>query len=479
MSPANAMNLDSPLATLAHWALTTPQQIAIQFADQPITFAQLHARSLGLATTLKTIGIGRGDRLAYLGLNSPQALCALFACEQLGAIYCPLNTRLALAELQTLLDHAGVKHLISDKSHAALAEQLRLPNDAAPHSNPHDDLLLVYTSGTTGEPRGAVHTRAAMMANVRAAMAVQDLLPTDRCLSVLPLFHVGGLCIQTLPTLLAGGTVLLQPRFEANAWLQAVAHEQPSLSLLVPACLRSVLDSPNFATTSLSSLRLLNTGSSIIPTELITAFHTRGVPITQVYGSTESGPVSIALRAEDAFTQVGSAGRAAPGVVVLLRNKLGELCAVDEVGEIMLTAPNVARCYWREEAHPDLQAQRLKTGDLARCDGAGYYTIVGRSKDLIISGGENIYPAEVEACLLRVSGVLECAVLGMPDAQWGERVVAVLVCSQPLTELDLTAALQGQIAKFKWPKQFVFVTELPKTALGKVQKKLLLERLQS
>jgi fatty-acyl-CoA synthase len=291
-------------------------------------------------------------------------------------------------------------------------------------------------------------------------------------LSVLPIFHVGGLCILTLPVLAAGGTVTLHPRFEAGAWLRDVRDLKPSVSLLVPATIKAIFDHPDWPGADLSSLRFLNTGSSVIPLAMIEAFHARGVPVSQVYGATETGPVSIVLRPRDGMAHPGSAGKAAMHVEVKLTDREGKEVVPGEVGEIRIRGKNVMRGYWKDPHNPAFADGWFATGDLARQDAQGYYYVVGRSKDMIISGGENIYPAELENLLADCSLIAEAAVIGAPDEKWGEVAVAAIVLKPgaALDEAGVLALFEGKLARYKHPRRVLFVETLPKTALGKVQK---------
>jgi fatty-acyl-CoA synthase len=281
-------------------------------------------------------------------------------------------------------------------------------------------------------------------------------------LAVLPLFHVGGLCIQTLPALAAGGVVNLQPRFEPGAWFDAVQSWRPTTTLLVPAVMQALIEHPRWAASDLSSLQFVASGSQIVPRALIDAFHARGVPVAQIYGATETGPVSVVLRPDEALAHPGMAGRPALGVQLRL--------AAD--GEICLKAPNLMRGYHRS-SEPGFDAQGwFHTGDLAVQHEGGLLEVVGRSKELIISGGENIHPAEIENLISRHLAVLECAVAGVADARWGEvPVLAVVARPGQLVEgAALLAALDGHLARFKHPRRVVVLPALPKTALGKVQR---------
>lgn len=414
---------------------------------------------------LRREGVQRGAIVAWLGHNSWDMVATLVACERLGAVLLPLNGRLAATELAAIVGHAGAGHLMGTPDAQALAGEVlaRARLAPGPAAGVQDgDLLLVYTSGTTGRPRGAMHTRAGLQANAVAAIAAQGFDAQTRVLTVLPLFHVGGLCIQTLPALAAGGRVSLQPRFEPGAWFDAVAQWRPTTTLLVPAVMRALVEHPRWAAADLSSLAFVNSGSQIVPRALIDAFHARGVPVAQVYGATETGPVSIVLRPDEALAHPGRAGRPALGVQVRL--------AAD--GEILLKGPNLMRGYHRE-AETGFDAEGwFHTGDLARRDADGVHEVVGRAKELIISGGENIHPAEIEQLVAERPEVAECAVVGLPDARWGEVPVLAVVArpGQAVDAAALLASLTGRIARFKQPQRVVVCEALPKTALGKVQR---------
>ncbi|MDP2033104.1 MAG: AMP-binding protein [Polaromonas sp.] len=480
-------------------AQLSPDKLALHHEGRDIPYAQLWQRIEAATAVLHAAGVQPGDRVAWLGLNHPDVLVLLFALARLGAILLPLNYRLATPEHTAILAHAGVGLLVVDPTHAdaasALAAQAgcnflpagelagRASGGGAPALGGSADapVLLVYTSGTSGQPKGVLHSQSGLVWNCVISTHAHDLVPGDHVLSTLPMFHVGGLCIQTLPALHAGASVTLHSRFDAGAWLADVAARRPDLSLLVPATLRAVIEHPAFAAADLSSLRMLATGSSAIPSSMIAAFHARGVPVGQVYGATETGPVSIYLRREDAVQRAGSAGRAGLHIEICLMDEQGRPVAPGQVGEVWVRGPNLLCGYWRDPENPAFADGWFHTGDLARCDDAGFYEIVGRSKDMIISGGENVYPAEIENLLADCPAVLEAAVVGEPDARWGEVVVAVVV-RKPGAELDAAQVMQlfdGRLARFKHPKRIVFCDALPKTALGKVQKAGLLASLAS
>ena len=476
---------------IAHWAGMTPDKCAIHFDGVDMSYATLWQRIEATTATLaQRFAVQPGERIAYLGLNHPDFIVLLMALARLGAIAVPLNFRLAPAELVTILDNAGARLLLCDApmraagADAAVAAGVQLESSSileepapglVPQGFPGDDqdpLLLVYTSGTTGKPKGAVHTQANLLWNIQSAIAAQDLTAADHLLNPLPMFHVGGLCIQLLPVLAAGGTVTLHARFDPGRWIADVVARRPTLSLLVPATLKAILDHPAWPDADLSSLRFVNTGSSTVPRSLIEAVHARGVPVSQVYGATETGPVSIVLRAEHALDHVGSTGKPALHVEVRLVKADGTDAATGETGEIWVRGKNVVAGYWNDAHNAAFADGWFRSGDLAYRDAAGFYWVVGRSKDMIISGGENIYPAELENVLADCAAIQECAVLGLDDARWGEAAVAVVVRKPDalIDEAGVLALFEGRLARFKHPRRIVFVEALPKTALGKIQK---------
>ncbi len=487
-------------------AAQRPGALALQIGPRCWTYQDLAALTSTTARQFQADGLGQGHFIGWLGHNSAEMLAALLACAQTGAVFVPLNWRLAAPELAAIARHAGLSALRHTPELAALAAQVLAlapcngpttpasPTNTANPANPTDasaaaqpgDVLLVYTSGTTaqpgqpgqagqpGQPKGAMHSQRGLLANIDIALAVQGLTAADRVLAVLPLFHVGGLCIQVLPALAVGAAVKLHPRFDAGAWLHDVATWQPSTSLLVPAVMQALLAHAAWPATDLRPLRFVNSGSSIVPLALIQAFHARGLPVAQVYGSTETGPFSVALRPDEALRHAGSVGHPAPGVRLRLVGTDGVAVAAGQTGEIQLQAPNLMRGYHRLPAGSGFVDGWFATADLAWADADGRLTVVGRQSDLIISGGENIHPAEIEHLAAAWPGVAEAAVIGLPDARWGEVPVLVLVLVQtPGAAIDLAALrahFNQHLARYKHPQTIIVAQHLPKTALGKVQK---------
>ncbi|MCO6414717.1 AMP-binding protein [Siccirubricoccus sp. KC 17139] len=465
-------------------AARTPDRVALRHGAEAITYAGLAAQAAALAGGLGARGIGRGDRVAFLGLNHPAQLVLLAACARLGAILVPLNWRLAAPELRFMLEDSGARLLFALPEHLALAEAALPPAcallaPAAPPTGPAppalgeagDALLLIYTSGTTGRPKGAVLDQRALLANALNGRRLHALGPADRVLTVLPMFHVGGLNIQTVPALLAGATVLLHPRFEPDAFFDTLAAERPTLTLLVPAVMQALVAHPRWKTADLSCLRAIGAGSSDVPLPLIEAFQARGVPVQQVYGATETSPIALYQSVAEAMAHPGSIGRPAALCDCRVVDAAGRPLPPGEAGEIEVRGPNVMRGYWKapEATAAALRQGWFRTGDVGIRDAAGRFWFTDRLKHLIISGGENIYPAEVERVLREAPGVAEGAVCGRPDLRWGEVPVALVVPGEGFDPDAVLRFFEGRLARFKHPRAVIAVPSLPRTALGKVQ----------
>lgn len=462
-----------------------PRKAAIRFEQHAIDYVTLAQRVRGAAGMLAKAGVVEGDRVAYLGLNRPEMIELVFACARLGAMLVPLNWRLAPPEHAYILENAEPRLIVVEQGYRAGIES-SLPavvlgnelehwpeaGDAPANGDPDSAILLVYTSGTTGKPKGAVLTQDAILCNALMSVHAHDLGSGDRVLTVLPMFHVGAMNIQTLPALHAGAEVVMHRRFDPGATLGAIAEHRPSLLVLVPATIAAMIEHPAWKTTDLSCLRMVTTGSSIVPTRLIQAFHERDVPVIQVYGSTETAPTAAYLRAEQARVHVGSTGLPGLHCEIRIQTADGKDAAPGERGEILVRGRNVMREYWRD---PAATADALKdgwfhTGDVAHHDEDGFIHVDERKKDVIISGGENVYPAELEDVLLEDPNVVEAAVVARPHPRWGEEPVAVVV---PRTGAALQGAailgrFNGRLARFKHPRDVVFVERLPRNAMGKV-----------
>jgi fatty-acyl-CoA synthase len=463
------------------WARQRPRHEAVREGDQVVTYAELALRVDAASADLLARGVRNGDRVGFCGLNRIEQVVLLFACARVGAVLVPLNNRLTVAEHRYQIDHGDLSLLfvtdgfagpISDAAGGRPVVDLDdEPLRPGPVPAPLDDaagrdVLMVYTSGTTGRPKGAVHTQRSLLFTVLNGVAHQDLHAGDRVLTFLPIFHVGGLNIQTLPALYVGASVELVRRFDPGAVLGAMRARRHTQTLAVPATMAALLDHPDVGTVDWSGLRGLNSGSSVVPPALIERFHRLGVPVGQVYGSTETGPTAVVLRFEDALDHVGSCGKAALH---------SELRLVD--GELWVRGPHVFDRYWDD---PDATAAVFddgwyRTGDLGHVDEDGFVYVDDRLRDLVITGGENVYPAEVELVLGEHPDIAEVAVIGRPDRHWGEAVVAVVVLrpGASLAVEALRAWCEGRLAGFKRPRELRLVDSLPRTALGKVTKHVL------
>ncbi|HYZ64113.1 MAG TPA: AMP-binding protein [Acetobacteraceae bacterium] len=470
-------------AGVGRWASETPEQVAIQSPSGTLSYAALTRRAGAAAAALAGMGVGRGDRVAVLALNHPETLVLLLACARLGAMLLPLNWRLAGPELEWIRADARPRVLFADDLHAGVLEGA-LPlgalspgtEDVPDAGDAADPLLLVYTSGTTGRPKGAVLTGAALLANAAMSRDMHALTSADRILTVLPLFHVGGMNIQTTPALLSGASVILHPRFDPAATIASFAQDRPTLTVLVPSTLQAILEHPAWPGADLSSLRAITTGSTVVPPALTRPFVARGVPVLQVYGATETCPIAIYTRIGETWAE-DSTGR--PG-------KLCEARVVDDGGrelppgrdgEVLVRGPAVFSGYWNDPAATEeaLRDGWFHTGDIGRVGPDGGWLVHDRKKNLIVSGGENIYPAEIERVLAEHPSVLEAAVVGAPDPRWQEVPVAYVVLrpGAACTADELKQHVRGQLARFKTPRDIRFVDRLPRNAMGKVQHALL------
>lgn len=487
-------------------AAFAPDKTAIAFDSERLSYAAFAARIERTATALKQeLGIGRGDRVAILSLNRPDYLVLLYACARLGAMLVPLNWRLAVAEQLFILDDAGAKVLVLEQAFSGVLAELGqtapgtsvvgldftptrgttfeglLTRSQGSGRNPHTDLscplLIVYTSGTTGRPKGAVLRQEALFWNGVMSQHMHNMTSDDHVLTVLPFFHVGGLNIQTTPALQLGATVTIHARFTPDIALAAIEQERPTLTVMVPAILQAVSEHPVWAAADLSSLKAVATGSTIVPPHLIERFVARDVPVLQVYGSTETCPIAIYTRLGGDLSRAGSTGLAGLCCEAKVVDPSGNELPAGTPGEIAVRGPNVFFEYWGNEAatRDALHDGWYRTGDIGLCDADGYFWVRDRKKNMIISGGENVYPAEVERVLLEHPDVSECAVIGRPDSRWQEVPIAYVIArsGRRLEADELRAHLQAQLARYKIPREIVFVTDLPRTALGKVQHFLL------
>ncbi|WP_242657213.1 acyl-CoA synthetase [Mycobacterium talmoniae] len=495
---------------IARRAAATPQLPALTFEGRTWTYRAFADRIDRLAAELAAGGVQRGDRVGYLGLNHPDFLVTLFAAARLGAAFVPLNWRLTAAELGYILRDAGVHTLLADAERAAVIDPTRAEVGLArgiavapvPGWDTLDDLLtgrapltdpvypgpdevavIMYTSGTTGRPKGAMLTHGNLFWNNVNALLAFDTSQHDVSLVCAPLFHIGGLNVTTLVTLQKGGRIVLMPTFDPGQALQLIAEHRVTTMFGVPAMFLFMSQAPEFATTDLSSVRFFVCGGAPVPEALILRYGERGIPFAQGYGLTETAPLALVLRTDEVAVKIGAAGHQ---VLPLSEVRLVDLdnhpVPPGQRGEICVRGPQVMVGYWR---NPEATAAVLDaegwfhTGDIGQADDDGYVWVIDRVKDMVISGGENVYPAEVEDVLYGHPAIAEVAVLGTPDERWGEAVTAVVALrpGATLTLEELRDFARGKLAGYKIPLRLEFVDALPRTQSGKVVKYQLREQL--
>jgi fatty-acyl-CoA synthase len=486
---------------IAHHAHRRPKQLAINDlqTSRTFTYAELDKRIDRLAGALASRGIGKGDRVALLAPNCAEYFELQFACGRLSAIMLPLNWRLTVPELEYILSDAAPKLLVHDKAFAeqarALARNLleidpERPDGAyeralasAPAPPPpvpltHDDIgMIMYTSGTTGHPKGAIITHGMVFWNAVNLGIPALISPQTVQLVILPLFHTGGLNCYANPVLHAGGTILLMRNFEPGLALDYISDPRLGITHFfgVPAPYQFMMQHPKFQCADLSRLKIAGVGGAPCALAILEGWAARGVALVQGWGMTETSPAGTMLDAADAIRKVGSAGKAMMHTAIRIVDEAGKDVAQGEIGELLIKGPNITPGYWNK---PDATAAAftdgwLHTGDACRMDDEGFVYIVDRWKDMYISGGENVYPAEVENVLFQLPQVADAAIIGVPNDRWGEVGKAIIVRKpgQSLEEGDVISHCLGRLAKFKVPQSVDFVDVLPRNATGKVLKR--------
>ncbi|WP_407156896.1 acyl-CoA synthetase [Bradyrhizobium sp. STM 3557] len=488
---------------IAHHARRTPAKTAVVDlgSNRRFTYAELDARVARLAGHLReAVGVSTGDRVAVLALNSTDTLEVQFACFRLGVIFVPLNSRLTVPELQFIVGDAAPKLMIHDDDLAetalavsrlcSIADTLRYGpggsyEQAIASATPlktvepvtlDDVSTIMYTSGTTGRPKGAMITHGMTFFNCVNLGGPAYITPSSVLLTVLPLFHTGGLNCYTNPVLHAGGTVLIMRSFDPGAALRLISDPAQGINVFfgVPSIYQFMAQHPSFETADFSRLVIGGVGGAPMPIPLLATWEARGVALQQGYGMTETSPAVLALDREDASRKAGSAGKPVLHTEVRIVRPDGSDAEVGELGELWVKGPNVTPGYWNR---PDANASSftdgwLHTGDATRVDEEGFYYIVDRWKDMYISGGENVYPAEVENVLHQIGAVAEAAVIGIPDPQWGETGLAIIAVKPGgnLSEAEIHAHCAANLARFKCPRLIRFVDALPRNATGKIHK---------
>ncbi len=501
-----APNVDVSLGSwFARRAAATPDRRALSFEGTTRTYAQLLDRVDRLAAGLRAGGVCHGDRVGFLGLNQPAFFETMFAAARLGASFVPLNFRLTGPELAFIIGDAGIHTLVVDDLHRPVADSVRpdvpvrrylsaddavgegwepLAGVIAGHgrisaTEPIDAdevAVIMYTSGTTGRPKGAMLTHGNLWWNNVNAFHTLDIVHDDVTLVVAPLFHIGGLNVTTLVTWQKGGEVVLHRAFDPGACLEAISRQGVTTMFGVPAMLLFMSQHPEFGEADLTSLRMVMCGGAPVPEALIKTYNGVGISINQGYGLTETAPLVTFLTPEFSLAKVGSAGKAPLFTEVRLAGADGGVVTEPLArGEVCVRGPNVMKGYWNQPAATAAAIDPegwFHTGDLGYLDEDGFLYIVDRVKDMVLTGGENVYPAEVEGVLFQHPAIADVAVVGVPDERWGEAVAAVAVLKEnaSLTLEDLREVAGRSLARFKLPSRLEVVEALPRNPAGKVLK---------
>ena len=491
---------------LAKRAFLDPRNEAVVDGAKRLTYAALDERVTRLANAMRVaLRISRGDRVATCCVNCSEFIEVLFATARIGAMLVPLNWRLAPQELEYQLADSGAGALFVAPEQLDLAERLRsdIPmknrivfgpqyegllagNEGAPippeqqarFTDPH---LILYTAGTTGRPKGAMLTHANQFWNSVNMTAPVGITAFDTTITTLPMFHSGGIGLYTVPMIHLGGRVIVSRAFEPERLLELVREYEVRLIFGVPAIWLELLKRPDFDKAHLPSLTFCVSGGAPHPMAIIDGVSDRGFTFLQGYGLTETAPGGTLMPIADARRKAATAGKPALHVELRVVADDGRGCGADEIGEVQFKGPNVFAGYW---GRPAATAEAFtadgwfRTGDLGRLDDEGFLTLVDRKKDMVITGGENVYSAEVEDVLFAHPAVAEAAIIGVPDPKWGESVFAVVVLRPGTTATgdDLIRHARSQLAKYKTPKGVAFVEALPRNAAGKVLKRELRER---
>ncbi len=503
-----------PEFNLAHSLLRraelNPERDALEFEGSVWTFAEFDARVRKAASVLKAQGVCQGDRVGFLGLNQPAFIETVFAANTLGAVFVPLNFRLTGEELTFIINDAGIHTIVVDqmlqpvidsvKTTLCCRHYLTVSHQAEGWQNfdeliqasepiqemvsvSEDDLcLIMYTSGTTGLPKGAMLSHGNIMWNNINSQLAFGGGRDDVLLTVAPLFHIGGLNVLTLQSFAIGAKLILMRAFEPEAVLNVIEGKGVTHMFGAPAMFQFMMQHPNFEKTSFESVKTFVCGAAPPPESLLTTYADRGVDFCQGYGLTETSPFGTFLTPEWALKKLGSAGQAPMHTYVRIVNDDNKPVAANERGEICIMGPNIMLGYWNR---PEATASAIDpegwfhSGDVGYLDEDGFLFICDRLKDMVISGGENVYPAEVESVLFKHEAIAEVAVIGLADEKWGEAVTAVAALHEgrELSLEELRSFAETQLAKYKLPLRLHIVDALPRNPAGKVLKFKLKEEL--
>jgi len=490
---------------LARWAYYTPDKMFLRehVSDRSWTYAEFNQAARHCSSYLQEeMKLNKGDRLAIFSRNRMEYFMLYFAAIKLGVIIVPLNFRLTPTELDVLLADAEPQVMVFEEDYSPQINELtslsencqrikieslstlleRTENQPAielveREIESSDLVMILYTSGTTGVPKGAMITHKMLFWNsVNTALRL-DINSSDHTQAYAPLFHTGGWNVLFTPFLQHGASHTILEGFDPDLILELIEKERSTILFGVPTMMQMLADSPRFETTDLSSIRYAVVGGAPMPIPLIEIWHAKDVPIRQGYGLTEVGPNCFSLNQDAAIHKQGSIGFPNFYMDARVMSESGEEVAINEPGELCLRSPVVTPGYWRKPAETSQTITNgwFHTGDMARKDQDGYFYIVDRKKNMFISGGENVYPAEVEATLIQHSDIHDAAVIGIPDEKWGEVGLAYIVADRLIDIEEVSEFCLQSLAKYKTPKQVCLIDSLPLNDSGKLDRKRLIE----
>ena len=499
----------------ARWADLYPEQTCITYEDLNLSNKIFNIRINKLAHAFQESGVKKEDRVCILMANSHVFLEVFFALSKLGAILVPLNFRLSTNELEFIINNCEPCAMIYSPEFSSMVQELkgRIPSvtnfvcesrenpgqdmdyetqdydswiSAFPETEPQpesavtlaDTHIIMYTSGTTGKPKGAVISQGATQWSAVNLIHRYPMTPTDVTACCAPLFHIGALCVSATPSLYMGARLVIQRFFDPSGIISLIEQNRVTSMLGIPVMFQFMAQVPQFETADFSSIRYFTTGGSPCPTSLLDTFLEKGLPIAMGYGLTEAS-IASGLAPDEALEKKGSCGKPLFHLDVKIVDQNGQRLPCGEAGEIMIKGPIVMKCYWRrpEESKAALKDGWLASGDIGYLDSDGFLYIKDRSKDMYISGGENVYPAEVEDVITALTDVAEAAVIGIPDDKWGETGLAVIVAREntAVSEKQIINACLENLAKYKVPSKVIFAEALPRTTSGKIMKNSLRE----
>ncbi|OSC43242.1 acyl-CoA synthetase [Mycobacterium decipiens] len=471
-----------------------------------MNYAEMNALANRCANVLTSLGIAKGDRVGLLMPNSVEFCCLFYGAAKIGAVAVPLNTRLAAPEVSFILSDSGSKVVIYGAASATVVDAIRAETDpprtvtdwvpvgdgidslgerlrSAAANEPtcdcggDDNLFIMYTSGTTGNPKGVVHTHDSVHAAASSWSSTVDVRYRDRLLLPLPMFHVAALT-TVIFSAMRGVSLISMPQFDATKVWSLIVDERVCIGGAVPAILNFMRQVPEFAELNAPDFRYFITGGAPMPEALIKMYAAKSIEVVQGYALTESCGGGTLLLGEDALRKAGSAGRATMFTDVAVRSDDGVICERGE-GEVVIKSDILLKEYWnRPDATRDaFDNGWFRTGDIGEIDEEGYLYIKDRLKDMIISGGENVYPAEIESVIIGIPGVSEVAVIGLTDEKWGEIACAIVVADQSeVSEQQIVEFCGARLARYKLPKKVIFAETIPRNPTGKILKRILREQ---